>query len=78
MIDKSLRMQPLPKLQPIKMAEGGEVPQGIEVPEGFEFAGMVDTRFDGPVASFTKQGDDTGFTVYAKEIDFGKKHPANV
>jgi len=56
---------------PRKFAEGGEVPSGVEVPEGFEFAGMVDTRFDGPVASFTKVGDDTGFTVYAKENQYG-------
>ena len=56
---------------PRKFAEGGEVPSGVEVPEGFEFAGMVDSKYKGPVASFTKQGDDTGFTVYAATIDYG-------
>jgi hypothetical protein len=57
---------------PQKFAEGGEVPSGVEVPEGFEFAGMVDSKYQGPVASFTKVGDDTGFTIYAAENQFGK------
>ncbi len=56
---------------PQKFAEGGEVPSGVEAPEGFEFAGMVDSKYKGPVASFTKVGDDTGFTVYAAENEYG-------